>query len=139
MSITALFYPGSLEELSALLLYLWACLAWVPFRDLAVKIKDEGTREDILGSFGAMVFLLLAFVWLTLLVTAYASIFWGLRDQLQPVLHDFSQAFYFAGTSVLTIGFGDVVPLTMPTRAVALNFGRHVRPFSLWPLFFILV
>jgi voltage-gated potassium channel len=98
-------------------------LAWGPYRNLTAKIKDHQMREDILGNFGALAFLALAFLWLTLLITGYASIFWGLRDHLHPSPTNFSEAFYFAGTSVLTIGFGDVVPITASARVVALLAG----------------
>jgi Ion channel len=98
-------------------------VAWIPYRNLARRIKNDHTREDILGNFGALAFLLLDFGWLTLLVTGYACVFWGIRDQLKPELGQFSEAFYFAGTSILTIGFGDVLPLTPVARAVALFAG----------------
>jgi len=98
-------------------------IAWRPYRRLAGKIQDDRTREDVLGCFGPLMFLMLTFVWLSLLATGYAVIFWGIRQQVQPALSTFSEAFYFAGTSILTIGFGDVVPLTAQARATALAAG----------------
>jgi hypothetical protein len=98
-------------------------VAWIPYRTIACKIKNERVREDVLGNFGALAFLLLASMWLFLLMTGYASIFWGLKDQLHPTLHNFSEAYYFAGTSILTIGFGDVVPTTVACRVIALFAG----------------
>jgi len=98
-------------------------LAWLPYRNLGLKIKDPQRRDDFLGHFGVLVFFLLVATWLLLLVIGYACIFWGLREQLNPALTDFTQAIYFAGTSILTIGFGDVVPVTTGARLTALAAG----------------
>ena len=98
-------------------------LAWIPYRDIGLKIKDPQMRDEYMGHFGVLVFFFLVVIWLLLLITGFACIFWGLREQLNPVLTDFSQAFYFAGTSILTIGFGDVVPLTPLARMTALAAG----------------
>jgi Ion channel len=98
-------------------------MVWLPYRNMALKIENEQTREDILGNFGALAFLILVVVWLGMLITGYASIFWGLREDLHPAIASFSEAYYFAGTAVLTIGFGDVVPTSGLTRATALLAG----------------
>jgi hypothetical protein len=43
---------------------------------------------------------------------------YALRDQLAPVPPDLGTAVYFAATSLLTIGFGDVVAVGVPARVI---------------------
>jgi hypothetical protein len=47
--------------------------------------------------------------WLVTLIVGYGLILFALRDQLRPVPPDLGTAIYFAATSVLTLGFGDIV------------------------------
>jgi hypothetical protein len=46
---------------------------------------------------------------------------YALRDELQPVPPDFGSALYFAATTVLTLGFGDVVAVGAPARAIIIT------------------
>src|SRR5512141_1984797 len=52
-------------------------------------------------------------------VVGYGRILWAIRDQLQPVPADLGTAIYFAATSLLTIGYGDVVASGTLARIVA--------------------
>ncbi|MBU6451975.1 MAG: hypothetical protein KGS72_09380, partial [Cyanobacteria bacterium REEB67] len=98
-------------------------IAWLPYRRMALKIRNLETREDVLGNFAVIMFLLLMLTWLTLLIIGYGMIFWSLRDDMRPAIYTFQEAMYFAGTSILTIGFGDVVALTARARVTALAAG----------------
>jgi hypothetical protein len=51
----------------------------------------------------------LLFSWLSTLILGYGLILYALRDQLRPVPPDLGTAVYFAATSLLTLGFGDIV------------------------------
>jgi Ion channel len=57
------------------------------------------------------------------LVLGFGFIFYGLRSELRPPVGDFPTALYFAGTSVLTIGFGDIVASSGMGRVLALVAG----------------
>src|SRR5205807_1885240 len=46
-------------------------------------------------------------------------VMYALRDELSPTLPDVGSAIYFAATSLLTIGYGDFVPIGPATRALA--------------------
>jgi len=56
---------------------------------------------------GATVLLLV--LWLGLIVLGYGLILFSLRGEIAPSPGDLGTALYFAGTSVLTIGYGDIV------------------------------
>src|SRR5207249_6247926 len=47
----------------------------------------------------------------------------GLREQVSPPPEDVWASLYFAGTSLITIGFGDVTPVGPGARVVALAAG----------------
>ncbi len=67
------------------------------------------TRDRLLGLFapGATVLLLVA--WLSGLILGYGLILLALRADLQPQPHDLGMTLYFAASSILTLGFGDIV------------------------------
>ena len=96
---------------------------WRTWRALALRTGSSGERERLLGIFAPLVVVVLLVLWLSLLVLGYGLIFYGLRSQLRPVVQDFPTALYFAGTSVLTIGFGDFVAASGVGRALALTAG----------------
>ena len=96
---------------------------WRACRAMGLRTSSSGERERLLGTFAPLVVVVLLVVWLSGLVLGFGFIFFGLRGQLQPVVHDFPTAVYFAGTSVLTIGFGDFVATSGLSRVLALVAG----------------
>jgi hypothetical protein len=93
---------------------------WRAWRAMGLRTRD---RERMLGAYAPLVVVVLLVLWLSGLVLGFGLIFYGLRAQLQPVAHDFPTALYFAGTSVLTIGFGDLVATTGVARLLSLIAG----------------
>jgi hypothetical protein len=67
------------------------------------------TRDRLLGLFAPAATVLLLVTWLTGLILGYGLIFLGLGDELKPPAGDLGTSLYFAATSVLTLGFGDIV------------------------------
>jgi hypothetical protein len=102
---------------------LFARLAWTAGRRIARAVTDEGRREELLGTFAPLYFIMLLGVWLFALMASYALILYGLRDEIRPVPPDYWTTLYFAATSVLTIGYGDFVATHGPARIVALFAG----------------
>ena len=83
----------------------------------------------MLGLFapGATIALLAA--WLVSLILGYGLILFAVRDQLRPVPTNLGTTVYFAATSVLTLGFGDIVaegPLARIIAAMAAITGLGV-------------
>ena len=92
-------------------------------RDRALRFHENRRRENFLGTFGPFALIALLLGWVTTLVFGYGLLIFALRDEMKPVIDDFGSAVYFAGTSLLTIGFGDFVPQGGLSRTVALLSG----------------
>jgi hypothetical protein len=85
----------------------------------AIGRKDVGTRHDrLLGLFAPAATIALLVAWLTTLIIGYGLILFALRDELRPAPPDLGTAIYFAATSVLTLGYGDIVANGAPARFV---------------------
>jgi hypothetical protein len=93
--------------------HLWPSLTYALFR-------DQGKREDFLSTFAPMQLVLLLAIWVAMLLLGWGLVFYGLRDQLKPPGVDFGAALYYAGASLLTIGYGDIVAHTALTRVLSL-------------------
>jgi hypothetical protein len=92
---------------------------WKAWRGAAMRIADAEQREDTLAIF-APVYLVTIFVyWVSSQILGYGLLFWALRAGLKPEPR-LGGTIYFAGASLLTIGYGDIVPIHWYTRALAL-------------------
>src|ERR1017187_1119069 len=95
-------------------------LSWQLWRGIGFRMSGEDRREDWLAAFAPNMLMVLLFFWLTSYVAGYGLALYGLREQIHPVPANYGDAFYFAGTSFLTIGYGDIVAIDMPARLVTL-------------------
>jgi hypothetical protein len=91
----------------------------------AIRSLRDGRRgrayDRVLGLFAPSVTVVMLGTWLVTLIVGYGLIIWGLRDELQPVPPDLGTALYFAATSLLTIGYGDIVAVEAPARIVMIT------------------
>lgn len=101
------------------LLWRAAWLAW-PRIAGALNPRNDGRREDFLAYFAPLMLIVMLVQWVVLLILGYGTLFWTLRAQIHPPLATFGQACYFAGTSLLTIGFGDFFGQTGIPRYLSL-------------------
>ena len=74
--------------------------------------------DRVLGLFAPAATVALLVAWLVTLIVGYGLILWAIRDEIQPVPTDLGTTVYFAATSVLTLGFGDIVAAGGPARVV---------------------
>jgi ion channel len=100
-------------------------VTWPAWRRYCESIAAADARERRLGAYAPFMLVFLLFFWILTLILGYALIFYGLRDQVTPPPADLWTALYFAGTSFLTIGFGDVTPTGLGARIVALAAGAN--------------
>src|SRR4051794_40252638 len=80
--------------------------------------RPERSYDRLLGLFAPGATLMLLIAWLVTLIVGFGLILWALRSQLEPVPAGLDDAIYFAATSLLTIGFGDIVATDGPARLV---------------------
>jgi hypothetical protein len=74
--------------------------------------------DRVLGLFAPAATVALLGAWLVSLIVGYGLIMFALRDELRPVPGDLGTTMYFAATSLLTIGFGDIVAVAAPARII---------------------
>lgn len=96
---------------------IWPTAAWRFFP------SDSDRREEFLAMFAPLMLVVLVGFWVAVLILGFALIFWGLRAGVLPRSDSFGAMLYFAGTSLLTIGFGDVVGRTPGTRLASVLAG----------------
>jgi hypothetical protein len=95
-------------------------ILWPAFQKISDFNVLRKWRSQLLAVFASFAFGSLTTIWLTLLTLGYAFILFGMRHDVKPAIDTFQDALYFAGTSLLTLGFGDIVALTWRTRLVVL-------------------
>jgi len=77
-------------------------------------------RERWLGAFAPLLVLVLLVAWVLLLITGFGLIDLAFGADFNPPIQSIGTALYMAGTGLLTIGFGDIVPTVALTRAIAI-------------------
>jgi hypothetical protein len=93
--------------------------SWRAIRAIAGTGAERGpTRERLLGLFAPAATILLLAVWLSALIVGFGLILFSLRDELDPIPTNFGTALYFAASSILTIGYGDIVANGTAARIV---------------------
>jgi ion channel len=96
---------------------------WIPWRTLGLRMSSAEKREGFLGSFGALAVMMLLATWIAGLIIGYGIMLDGLRDQIHPVPETLGASLYFAGTSLLTLGFGDYAATSGLARFITLAAG----------------
>jgi hypothetical protein len=98
-----------------------ARLAWPVWVAFAQRFDDSERRENFLGTYAPFILIANLAVWVSGLIVGYGMLLHAL-DGLRPTT-SFLGTLYFAGTSLLTIGYGDIVPRTAGAKLVAIVAG----------------
>lgn len=96
-------------------------ITWSAWSTICRRMRSVERREAILAIYGPLTLLLLLVVWVFLLIVAYALLLWGLASPLAGVRDatpNFGTDLYFSGTTLLTLGLGDILPQDGAARAV---------------------
>jgi hypothetical protein len=99
---------------------------WTPWVLLAELSGNKKVREQIYSIYGPLSLLLLLLLWALLLICGFAMIYFSMRSPFGDVmighnagaLAQFGTDLYVSGTTLFTLGLGDVVPHNMLARAV---------------------
>jgi Ion channel len=103
---------------------LFYIVTWEPWSALARHIRNRKVREQIYSIYGPGSLLLLLGVWALLLVTGFAFLFFALgtpfADTMATPNHlgHIRTDLYVSGTTLFTLGLGDVIPRTLVARAL---------------------
>jgi Ion channel len=94
-------------------------LTWRPWRWLAGKLRDRQKRETVFSFYGPMSLLVLLMIWAGSMMIGFALIFYSLGSPWHDAERrsDFQSDLYVSGTTIFTLGLGDVTPLGVWPRA----------------------
>lgn len=95
-------------------------LTWPAWRAIGLAMSTGEAREKHLGRYASLLLVALYTLWIGGLVVGYGLILHAMRGQVEPPPADVLEAIYFAGVSLLTIGFGDVVGVGPAARAISM-------------------
>lgn len=96
---------------------------WPLWRRLGMRLSRGERRENFLATFAPLALMLLLAAWVALFIFGYGLMLYALRNQVEPALGSLGDAFYFAGASLFTIGYGEIVATGGPARVVVLSAG----------------
>jgi Ion channel len=103
---------------------LFYVITWKPWAALARHTRNPKVREQIYSTFGPGSLLLLLILWALLLVTGFALLFFALGTpfadamEIPSILSQIRTDLYVSGTTLFTLGLGDVVPRSLAARAL---------------------
>lgn len=95
---------------------------WGPWKAAAKLFPLQRIRDQIYSIFGPLSLLILMSLWAALLISAFALIFYGLGTPLQGQsvpegnFARFRECVYISGSTLFTLGLGDVTPTTHAGR-----------------------
>jgi Ion channel len=100
--------------------YVWRVM-WHVWPRLARRVyrADGDRQEEFLAIFAPFMLTAMIGIWVALLIFGFGALLWGMRGGIWPAHLGFGTTLYFAGTSLLTIGFGDIVGRGVAPRLVS--------------------
>lgn len=118
-------------------------LTWPPWSLIARAIHARKRREGFLAYFGPLSLIFLFAVWAFGLLIGFALLGYGFGSALHAgsLPASFTTDLYMSGTTLFTLGLGDVTPAAMPARVLAvleagLGFGFLALVISYLPIFY---
>jgi Ion channel len=96
-------------------------VTWYPWRALALQVRHARKRETILSFFGPLSLVFLISGWAALLIIGFALIYHAFPMAFtdpRGLQHPFLSDLYVSGTTIFTLGLGDVIPRTIAVRAL---------------------
>lgn len=100
---------------------LFFIVTWWPWSRLATRISNPRKRETVLSFYGPASLLLLIVVWAGGLLVGFAMLFHSQRAPLADTMfsgNDFRSDLYISGTTIFTLGIGDLTPHSSWARLI---------------------
>ena len=88
---------------------------WIPWRALAHRFRDAKSRETFLSFYGPLSILILFVVWAVAIIFGFALLYYSGRTQ-DTTHPTFETCLYLSGTTMFTLGIGDILPHTRAER-----------------------
>jgi hypothetical protein len=97
-------------------------VTWAPWSAIARKMRPGNRREYFLSYYGPLSLIFLLIFWAAILIAAFALLQWGLDSPVNAPEKQatFGTYLYMSGTTFVTLGLGDVTPLTGLGRFLAI-------------------
>ena len=94
---------------------------WIPWQKIAAHIQTASRQQNFLGYFGPLSLILLLFFWAAGLILGFALLQYGLGEhfQLGNERVTFGRLLYQSGQTFFTLGYGDILPTSEASRALA--------------------
>jgi hypothetical protein len=93
---------------------------WWIFGNLGLRMNNDERREALYGVYAPLLLVTLMVFWIVGLTVGFGLIFFALRGELKPSPETYWAAVYYAGTSLLTLGYGDITAQRGVARMVSL-------------------
>ena len=93
---------------------------WPPWVIFANLRRTKKKRDSLLSYYGPLSLLFLLAFWAFTLVLGFGLLHYGLQDQLAGILfsNHFANALYLSGTTLFTLGLGDIQPASSLARFI---------------------
>ncbi len=97
-------------------------LTWRPWTLLARLVRSSRNRETVFSYYGPLSLILLLMIWAGGLMVGFALLFAALGSPLHDPMQTagFRTDLYMSGTTLFTLGLGDVTPHSPVVRALAI-------------------
>ncbi len=91
---------------------LFYVLTWHPWGAISDSIRNKKRQETFLSFYGPLSLLMLLLVWATLMVVGFGLVYYGLGSPVSgpTTPRGLATDIYVSGTTLFTLGLGDVVP-----------------------------
>ncbi len=92
---------------------------WIPWRNLAGRIRNFSRQQSFLGYFGPLSLIMLLAFWAATLIIGFALVQYGIggHERLGNEPITFGRIVYHSGETFFTLGYGDIVPTSGLARA----------------------
>jgi ion channel len=100
-------------------------VSWACWSIIGRHLHTGNRREYYLSIYGPLSLIVLLFMWAALFIVGFALLSWGLNLPMQAPekVMGFGGYLYMSGTTFVTLGFGDITPLSRLGRVLAVLEG----------------